>query len=62
MSKKLQLDIISDVMCPWCVVGYKNLEQAVSELGLEQPIELEWQPFELNPDMPQEVKTCVSIS
>ncbi|WP_192891732.1 DsbA family oxidoreductase [Vibrio bathopelagicus] len=54
MSKKLQLDIISDVMCPWCVVGYKNLEQAVSELGLEQQIELEWQPFELNPDMPQE--------
>lgn len=52
MNKKLQLDIISDVMCPWCVVGYKNLEQAVSELGLEQQIELEWQPFELNPDMP----------
>ena len=54
MSNKLQLDIISDVMCPWCVVGYKNLEQAVSELGLAQQIELEWQPFELNPDMPQE--------
>lgn len=51
MSKTLQLDIISDVMSPWCVVGYKNLEQAVSELGLEQQIELEWQPFELNPDM-----------
>ena len=54
MSKKLQLDIISDVMCPWCVVGYKNLEQAITELGLAEQIELEWQPFELNPDMPQE--------
>ena len=47
MSNKLQLDIISDVMCPWCVVGYKNLEQAITELGLAEQIELEWQPFEL---------------
>ncbi|TVU66068.1 DsbA family oxidoreductase [Vibrio atlanticus] len=54
MSNKIQLDIISDVMCPWCVVGYKNLEQAITELGLAEQIELEWQPFELNPDMPQE--------
>ncbi|MEQ6347304.1 DsbA family oxidoreductase [Vibrio cyclitrophicus] len=54
MSNKLQLDIISDVMCPWCVVGYKNLEQAIAELSLAGQIELEWQPFELNPDMPQE--------
>ncbi|MCL4151612.1 UNVERIFIED_CONTAM: hypothetical protein GTU68_014128, partial [Idotea baltica] len=41
-------------MCPWCVVGYKNLEQAIVELGLAEQIELEWQPFELNPDMPKE--------
>lgn len=54
MSNKIQLDIISDVMCPWCVVGYKNLEQAITELGLAEQVELEWQPFELNPDMPQE--------
>lgn len=54
MSNKIQLDMVSDVMCPWCVVGYKNLEKAIQELGLEQNIELQWQPFELNPDMPQE--------
>ncbi len=54
MRNKIQLDIISDVMCPWCVVGYKNLEQAIAELGLVNQIDLEWQPFELNPDMPDE--------
>ncbi|WP_153914873.1 DsbA family oxidoreductase [Shewanella sp. TC10] len=54
MSKKIKLDIVSDVVCPWCIVGYKALEQAIAELGIEDKIELEWQPFELNPDMPAE--------
>ncbi|WP_144211495.1 DsbA family oxidoreductase [Shewanella donghaensis] len=54
MSDKIKLDIVSDVVCPWCVVGYKSLQQAINELGIEDKVELEWQPFELNPDMPAE--------
>lgn len=54
MKEKLKIDIVSDVVCPWCTIGYKRLEQAISELGVEDQIELEWQPFELNPKMPVE--------
>ena len=49
--KKLKIDIVSDVVCPWCTVGYKRLEKAIKELGIEDQIEIEWQPFELNPGM-----------
>ena len=54
MSHKIKLDIISDVVCPWCVIGYHHLEAAIKELNLQFQIEIEWQPFELNPDMPAE--------
>jgi len=54
MKDKLKIDIVSDVVCPWCTIGYKRLEQAISELGLADRIEIEWQPFELNPNMPAE--------
>lgn len=51
-SQKIRIDIVSDVMCPWCIVGYKKLQQAIARLGTEQQVEIHWQPFELNPDMP----------
>lgn len=54
MNEKIKIDIISDVVCPWCIIGYKNLEKAISELGLEHDVEITWQPFELNPAMPKE--------
>ena len=54
MAIKLKIDIVSDVVCPWCIIGYKRLDKAIKELGLEDQIELEWQPFELNPNMPVE--------
>lgn len=54
MIEKIKLDIISDVVCPWCIVGYKHLEAAIGKLGLQDKVEIEWQPFELNPDMPPE--------
>lgn len=54
MSKTIKLDIISDVVCPWCVIGYKHLEAAIEELAIQDKVEIEWQPFELNPDMPAE--------
>lgn len=54
MTTTINLDFISDVVCPWCIIGYKRLEQAINELGIQDRIEIEWQPFELNPDMPAE--------
>ncbi|WP_066631383.1 DsbA family oxidoreductase [Labilibacter marinus] len=53
MKAKIKLDIVSDVMCPWCIVGYKRLEKAIQELGIKDQIDIEWQPFELNPNMPK---------
>jgi predicted DsbA family dithiol-disulfide isomerase len=52
MSTKIKIDVVSDVVCPWCIVGYKRLEKAIAELDIADKIELEWQPFELNPAMP----------
>lgn len=49
---KLQIDIISDVMCPWCVIGYQQLATALEATGT--PHEIHWHPFELNPNMPAE--------
>lgn len=54
MKEKLKIDIVSDVVCPWCTVGYKHLEQAIAALNLQDKITLAWQPFELNPYMPDE--------
>ncbi len=51
---RLTVEIFSDVMCPWCVIGYKQLEQALGTLAGEIEADIRWQPFELNPDMPGE--------
>lgn len=48
----VQVDIVSDVVCPWCIVGFKQLHQAMARTGLS--VTLRWHPFELNPDMPPE--------
>ncbi|GGA07784.1 2-hydroxychromene-2-carboxylate isomerase [Blastomonas marina] len=50
----LSIDIYSDVMCPWCIIGYRNLLKALDELEGEIEVETRWRPFELNPDMPSE--------
>jgi len=50
----LRIDFVSDVSCPWCVIGLKALEGAIARLGDEVKIEIHFQPFELNPDMPPE--------
>ncbi|RJE78984.1 DsbA family protein [Paracoccus sp. JM45] len=49
-SQPLRIDIISDVMCPWCIIGYRQLAQALEDTGT--PHEIHWHPFELNPNMP----------
>ncbi|MDL5511403.1 DsbA family oxidoreductase [Arenibacter sp. M-2] len=54
MADKIKIDIVSDVVCPWCTIGYKRLDKAISDLGIQDQIEIEWHPFELNPNMPKE--------
>jgi predicted DsbA family dithiol-disulfide isomerase len=48
----MKIDFVSDVTCPWCAVGLYSLEQALQRLGDAVPVELHFQPFELNPQMP----------
>lgn len=54
MTQTLTIDIYSDVMCPWCVIGYGQLSKALAELEGEIAAQIRWRPFELNPDMPPE--------
>lgn len=49
MSDKLQIDFVSDVVCPWCIIGLKQLERALEVTGTEA--EIHFHPFELNPQM-----------
>lgn len=49
----IQLDIFSDPICPWCWIGKSNLDRAL-ESRPEHPFNVEWHPFQLNPDMPRE--------
>jgi predicted DsbA family dithiol-disulfide isomerase len=49
----VKLDITSDPICPWCYIGKTLLDRAL-EAEPEHPFEIEWHPFQLNPDMPME--------
>jgi predicted DsbA family dithiol-disulfide isomerase len=60
MTAPLTIDIWSDVMCPWCVIGYQNLTAALNELGGEVEAQIRWLPFELNPDMPPEGEESIA--
>jgi predicted DsbA family dithiol-disulfide isomerase len=46
----LTIDVISDVICPWCFIGKRRLEKALGD----RPATVRWHPFQLNPDMPRE--------
>ena len=50
----MRIDFVSDVACPWCAVGLNSLEQALAKIGSEIPVEIHFQPFELNPTMAAE--------
>ncbi|MEM5500314.1 DsbA family oxidoreductase [Ahrensia kielensis] len=52
MTEPLRIDIVSDVMCPWCIIGYRQLSAALEASGTAH--EVHWHPFELNPQMPAE--------
>jgi predicted DsbA family dithiol-disulfide isomerase len=50
----MKIDFVSDVSCPWCVIGLKALEGALDRVAGQVTAELHFQPFELNPQMPAE--------
>lgn len=53
----LAVDVVSDVVCPWCYIGKRKLERALEELARREPgveVVVRWHPFELNPDLPTE--------
>jgi len=50
MRKKVRIDLVSDIACPWCAIGYARLQQALEQLTDDVEVELHWRAFELNPD------------
>jgi predicted DsbA family dithiol-disulfide isomerase len=52
--KKIQIEVASDVVCPWCYIGKRRFEKAAELLKDEFEIEVRWLPFQLNPDLPSE--------
>ena len=51
---QLKIDIVSDVVCPWCAIGYKKLSEAMNKLDDEISFEVNWKPYELHPEIPRE--------
>lgn len=51
---KLVVDVISDVICPWCYIGKRRLEKAIAALDGQHDVQVHWHPFQLNPAMPKE--------
>lgn len=58
----LTIDVVSDVACPWCVIGYKHLEQALEQLNGELSVDLTWHAFELRRIRHSKAKTGASTS
>lgn len=54
-KSEIFIDVVSDVVCPWCYVGQKRLEKAVAELP-EIKVTINWRPFQLDPTIPPEGK------
>ena len=51
---QLRIDIVSDVVCPWCAIGYAQLERAIGRMGDNVEVGVRWHPFQLAPYLPPE--------
>jgi predicted DsbA family dithiol-disulfide isomerase len=51
---KIDIDVVSDAICPWCYVGKRRLEKAIAAVTGKHEITVRWKPFQLNPAMPKE--------
>lgn len=54
MTQSLKIDFVSDVACPWCLIGLRSLQEALARVSSSIQADVVFQPFELNPDMPPE--------
>jgi predicted DsbA family dithiol-disulfide isomerase len=52
----VNIDVVSDVMCPWCYIGKKRLEDALSDLPVDLEVDIRWRPYQLDPTLPKEGK------
>jgi len=59
MARPIKIDFVSDVSCPWCIIGLRGLEEALARTGDVVDAEISFQPFELNPGMPPEGQNLV---
>ncbi len=57
---RLSIDIVSDVMCPWCIVGWLKFEKVMAHFAGRLDFRVQWHPFELNPGMPPEGEDAAS--
>ncbi len=53
MTQTVKLDILSDPICPWCYIGKTHLDKALASVP-DHPFVIEWHPFQLNPEMPED--------
>jgi predicted DsbA family dithiol-disulfide isomerase len=59
MPRPMKIDFVSDVSCPWCIIGLRGLEEALAKTGDVVDAHITFQPFELNPAMPPEGQNIV---
>lgn len=59
MPRRLRIDFVSDISCPWCIIGLRGLEIALERLGDTVEADIHFQPFELNPAMAPEGENIV---
>jgi predicted DsbA family dithiol-disulfide isomerase len=55
VESSLKIDVVSDIVCPWCFIGKRKLDVAIGEINGSDPslgVEVRWHPFQLNPDLP----------
>lgn len=62
MASPIKIDFVSDVVCPWCIIGLKALDEALGRLRDVVEVDLHFQPFELNPQMPAEGQRLVDYA
>lgn len=55
-AHSLTIDVVSDVMCPWCYIGKRRLEAALDEVRSEMDVEVRWRPYQLDPTLPKQGK------
>jgi predicted DsbA family dithiol-disulfide isomerase len=58
VAQALRIDFVSDIACPWCVIGLRSLQQALTNVG-DVEAQIRFWPFELNPDMPPEGENTI---